>query len=126
MGSASLAEGETVSVARCCFAARSDRLPLACLLGLLLAVLALFVLPPLALAYVCSGDDAALCQAQDAPGKHLCLVAGLDLCHGLAPCDGAGRPAPVCSFAALPSGEPTPQGLAFTLALVGRPPPLGA
>jgi hypothetical protein len=116
-----------VSVSRCCFAARTDRLPLACLLGLLLAVLALFVLPPLALAYVCGGDDAALCQAQDPPGKHLCVVTCLYLGHGLAPCGGSvAILTPVWGFAPLPGGAPTPEGPTSTLALVDRPPPLSA
>jgi hypothetical protein len=115
-----------VSVARCCFAARSDRLPLACSLGVALAIFALLLVPAPALAFVCTGDDDAVCGAPDPPGDPLTVVALLDHCHGLAPCGGPVVLAPGFGFAALRSGEPTPQGLALSVALVDRPPPLGA
>ena len=98
------------TVAHRCFAARSDRLSLACLLGLLLAVVALFVLPPLPLANVCGSDDAALSQAQDPPGKHLSVVTCLDLRHVVAPCGDSGLPAPACGFAPLPGGPRKSKG----------------
>jgi hypothetical protein len=115
-----------VSVLRRCFAVRSGRLPLAGLLGVACGIFALLHVPAFALAFVCNGDDAVLCQAPDPPGDPLLVVAFHDLGHGLALIGGPVLLAPGCGFAALPNGEPTPQGLAFTLALVGRPPPLGA
>jgi hypothetical protein len=115
-----------VSVPRRWRDARSDRLPLACLLGLLLAALALLALPPLALAFVCGGDDAAVCQAPEPPGDPLTVVVFLGHSHRWAPCGGPVVLAPGRGFAVLPSGEPAPQGLAWTVVLVGRPPPLGA
>jgi hypothetical protein len=115
-----------VSVLRRCFAVRSGRLPLAGLLGVACAIFALLLVPAFALAFVCNGDDAALCRAPDPPGDPFSSATFLDLCHGLALCAGPVLLAPGRACAALPNGEPTPQGLAFTLALVGRPPPLGA
>jgi hypothetical protein len=115
-----------VSVLRRWCDARTDRLPLACLLGLLFATLALFLLPPLAVAFVCTADDGAVCEAADPPGKPLTVVVFLGHSRVWAPCGGPVALAPGRGLASLPSGEPTPQGLVWTVALVDRPPPPGA
>jgi hypothetical protein len=116
-----------VSVLCRCFTVRSGGLPLARLLFLLLAILALLLVPAFALATVCGSDgDGALCQAPDPPGDRHTVVAFLDHYQGCALCGGSVLLAPGRGFAALPGGAPAPQGLHFTVALVGRPPPLGA
>jgi hypothetical protein len=114
-----------VSVPRCRFAARSGRLPLPCLLGLALAIFAVLLLPPCAVAFLSGGDDGAVCQAPQPPGDPLTVVAFLTVSHGCL----LGGPVlltSACGRAMLPCGEPTPRGLAWTVALVGRPPPHGA
>jgi hypothetical protein len=115
-----------MSMPRWCCAVRLGRLSLAALLCLALVSGALLVLPTFALAYVCSDDDGGLCQASQPPGDPPALLALLDLAHGRLL---AGDPLllrPTLALAALPDGAPPPQGLAWTLALVGRPPPLRA
>lgn len=92
----------------------------------MLAIFALLLVPTFALAFAYSGDDDAVCLAPEPPGDSLTVVAFLDLCHGWSLGSGPVLRGPACGFAALPSGEPTPQGLAWTVALVGRPPPPNA
>jgi len=114
-----------VSLSRCRFAARSGRLPLVGLIGLLLAVVALLLLPTLALAFVSGDNNGCLCQSPQPPGDPLTVVALLDACHGWL----GGGPVLVtsgCRVEAVTSGAETPQGCASTAASVGRPPPLGA
>jgi len=116
-----------MSVLRRCFAVRFGKLRFAGLLCLLLVTCAvLVVLPGFAAALVCSGDDCGLCQAPDPLGDPLNVVTFLDLYHGCALGVDPFLLAPACGFAAPCSGGPTPQDLAWTVALVGRPPPLGA
>jgi hypothetical protein len=107
------------------FAASSGRLPLACLLGLLLAVVAVLLLPTLALAFVSSDEGGCLCQSPQPPGDSLTVVAFLGAGHGWL----VGGPVLVtsgCRPEAVTSGAETPQGCTPTAASVGRPPPPGA
>ena len=107
-------------------AVRSDRLALACSIGVVLAVFALLLVPALALAFTCGGDDAAVCAAPEPPGHAHAFIAPSDLGHGLALCGGPVLFTPTRGFTSLPSGELTPQGLGWTVTLVGRPPPFAA
>ena len=71
-----------MSLSRCRFAARSGRPPLACLLGLLLAAVAVLLVPALALAFVSGDSGGCLCQSPQPPGDSLTVVAFLDASHG--------------------------------------------
>jgi hypothetical protein len=115
-----------VSAARRRFAARSGQPTLVGLLGLVLATCAGLLLPGFALAFVPNDDDGCSFQAPQPPGDPLSVVAFLDLCHGWTLAGGSVLHTAAFGLAALPSGEPAPQGLAWTVALVGRPPPPGA
>ncbi len=114
-----------MSVLRGRFAARSGRLPLVGLLGLLLAGAALLLLPAFALAVLPGDNGGSLCQSPQPPGDPLPVVALLDTCHGWL---GGGPVLPTtdCSAEAVTGGALTPQGCAWTIASVGRPPPLSA
>ena len=114
-----------MSLSRCRFAARFGRLPLACLIGLLLAVVALLLLPTLALAFVSGDNNGCLCQSPQPPGDPLLVVALLEACHGWL----GGGPVLVtsgCDWQTVASGALVPQGCAWTIASVGRPPPPAA
>ncbi len=113
-------------VSRCRFAARSGGPPLAGLLGLLLAVVAVLLLPALALAFVSGDNGGCLCQSSQPPGDSLTVVALLDASYGWAL---GGRPVLVtvgCRSEAVTSGALVPQGCAWAIASVGRSPPLSA
>ena len=113
-------KGGTVSVPRCRFAARSGKLPL---VGLLLASAALLLLPAFALAFLPGDNGGCLCQSPQPPGDPLTVVALLDACHGWL----GGGPVLVttgCRSEAVTSGALIPQGCAWTIASVGRSPPL--
>jgi hypothetical protein len=112
-----------VSLSRCRSAASSGRLPLACLTGLLLAVVAVLLLPTLALALVASGEGGCLCQGSQPPGDYLGVVACLDVSHGWLSCGSALR-ASACGLGAVSTAALTPQGRPCTATSVGRPPPL--
>ncbi len=114
-----------MSLSRCRFAARSGRPPLACLLGLSLAVVALLLLPTLALAFISSDEGGCLCQSPQPSGGSLTVVALLDACHGWL---GGGPVLPTtgCRSEALAGRTLIPQGCSWTAASVGRPPPLSA
>ena len=107
------------------FAASSGRLPLACLLGLLIAVVAVLLLPTLALAFVSSDEGGCLCQSPQPPGDSLTVVALLDVFHDWL---GGGLVLLTtgCRAEALAGGALLPQGCAWPIASVGRPPPLSA
>ena len=112
-----------MSLSGCRFAARSGRLPLAGLLGLLLAATVVLLLPALALALLPGDQGGCLCQSPQPPGDSLTVVALLDACHGWL----GGGPAFVtagCRAEAVTSGALVPQGCAWSAASVGRPPPL--
>jgi hypothetical protein len=109
-----------VPVPRCCFAARSGRLPRA---GLLLATAVVLLLPAFALAFVSTGTDGCLCQSPQPPGDPFTVIVLLDACHSWL----AGGPVgvtPVCGSEAVTGGGLAPQSFACTAASVGRPPPL--
>lgn len=106
------------------FAASSGRLPLACLLGLLLAVVAVLLLPTLALAFVSSDEGGCLCQSPQPPGDSLTTIALLGDCQGwlhdpVFLTTGSGSKA-------VAGGALIPQCCAWPVASVGRPPPLSA
>jgi hypothetical protein len=110
-----------VSVPRRRFAARFGGPSLACSLGLLLATSVVLLLPAFAVALV-SDDGACLCQSPQPPGDSLTVVALLDAFHGWL----GGGPVLVtsgCRSEAVASGALIPQGCAWTVASVGRPPP---
>jgi hypothetical protein len=114
-----------VSLSRCRFAARFGRLPLAGLLGLLLATTAGLLLPAFALAFASADNNGCLCQSPQPPGDPLTVVALIDACHGWL----GGGPILLttgCRSEAVASGALVPQGCAWTVASVGRPPPLSA
>lgn len=114
-----------MSLSRCRFAARSGRLPLACLNGLLLAVVAVLLLPALALACISSDEGGCLCQSPQPPGDSLSVVALLDVCQGWL----GGGPMLLTADSrsqAVAGGTLIPQGCARTVASVGRPPPPAA
>ena len=115
-----------MSVPRRRFAARSDRLSLACPLGLLCATAAVLLVPACALVLLPAGNGACSCQAPQPPGDSLTVVAFLDACHGLLLGGGPVLLATGCRAEAVTSGAPTPQSFAWIVASVGRPPPLGA
>ena len=111
-----------MSVPRRRFAARSGRLPLAGLLGLLLAVAAVLVLPAFALAFLPGDNGACLCQSPQPPSDSLSVVAFLDVCQGWL----GGGPVLLstgCGMEAVTTHGLAPQSFACTVALVGRPPP---
>ena len=112
-----------MSLSGCRFAARSGRLPLAGLLGLLLAATVVLLLPALALALLPGDQGGCLCQSPQPPGDSLTVVALLDAFHGWL----GGGPALLSAgrhAEALTGGAPLPQGCAWPIASVGRPPPL--
>ena len=112
-----------MSVSGCRLAARSGRLPLAGLLGLLLAVAAVLLLPAFALAFVSGDSNGCLCQSPQPPGDSLTVVALLDACQGWL----GGGPVLLtsgCDTEAVAGGARLPQGCACPIASVGRPPPL--
>ena len=112
-----------MSVPRCRFAARSGRLSLAGLLGLVLAGVAVLLLPAFALAFVSGDSTGCLCQSPQPPGDSLTVVALLDAGQGWL----GGGPVLVttgCRSETVASGALVPQGCACTIASVGRPPPL--
>ena len=113
-----------MSVPRCRFAARSGGPPIPGLLGLLLAVAAVLVLPAFAVAFLPGDKNGCLCQSPQPPGDALTVVALLDACQGWL----GGGPVLVtsgCRVEAMAGGALTPQSCAWTVASVGRPPPLG-
>ena len=112
-----------MSLSRCRLAARPGRLPLVCLLGLSLAAAAILLWPAFALAFVAADQGGCLCQSPQPPGDSLTVVALLDACHGWL----GGGPALLSAgrhAEALTGGAPLPQGCAWPIASVGRPPPL--
>ena len=114
-----------MSVSRCRVAARFGRPPLAGLLGLVLVGTAALLLPAFALAFVSGDSTGCLCQSPQPPGDSLTVVALLDACHGWL----GGGPVLLtsgCSTEAVAGGALTPQGCTWTVASVGRPPPLSA
>ncbi len=112
-----------MSVPRCCFAARPGRPPLACPLGLLLAVAAVLLLPVLALAFVPSDNGGCLCQSPQPLGDSLTVVAFLDASHSWALAGGSLLPSTGCRSERATSSGLIPQSFARIVALVGRPPP---
>jgi TolB protein len=112
-----------VSLSRCRFAACFGRLPLAGLLGLLLAATAVLLLPAFALAFVSGDGNGCLCQSPQPPGDPQIVVALPDASHGWL---GGGLVLAVtgCRSQAVADGALVPQGWARTAASVGRPPPL--
>ena len=112
-----------MSLSGCRFAARPGRLPLVCLLGLSLAAAAILLWPAFALAFVAADQGGCLCQSPQPPGDSLTVVALLDACHGWL----GGGPAFVtagCRAETVAGGALVPQGCAWPIASVGRPPPL--
>ena len=114
-----------MSLSRCRFAARSGRPPLVGLLGLSLAAAAMLLLPAFALAFVSGDSTGCLCQSPQPPGDPLTVVASLDVCHDWL---GGGLVLLTtgCRAEALAGGALLPQGCAWPIASVGRPPPLSA
>ena len=112
-----------MSLSRCRFAARSGRLSLAGLLGLVLASAVVLLLPAFALAFVSGDSTGCLCQSPQPPGDPLTVVASLDVCHDWL---GGGLVLLTtgCRSETVASGALVPQGCACTIASVGRPPPL--
>ena len=108
------------------FAARSDRLSLACPLGLLCATAAVLLVPACALVLLPAGNGACSCQAPQQPGDSFTLLAFLDPCHGWLPGAGPVLLSTGCRSEAVSSGGLTPQSFAWIVVSVGRPPPLGA
>ena len=95
------------------------------LLGLLLTITAVLLLPTLALAFVSGDNNGCLCQSPQPPGDALTVVALLDACQGWL----GGGPVLLttgCGLEEVTTGALAPQGCTWTVALVGRPPPLGA
>ena len=115
-----------MSVPRRRFAAGSDRLSLACPLGLLLATCAVLLVPAFALVLLPGGNGACSCQSPQPPGEPCTLLAFLDPSHGLLLGGGAMPLRSGCRIEALRSGGPTPQSFAWIVTSVGRPPPLCA
>ena len=114
-----------MSLSRCRFAARSGRPPLVGLLGLSLAAAAMLLLPAFALAFVSGDNNGCLCQSPQPPGDSLAVLALLDAGHGWL----GGGPVLLitgCRAEALAGGALLPQGCAWPIASVGRPPPLSA
>jgi hypothetical protein len=100
-------------------------LPAVGLLGLLLTITAVLLLPTLALAFVSGDNNGCLCQSPQPPGDPLTVVALLEACHGWL----GGGPVLVtsgCDWQTVASGALVPQGCAWTIASVGRPPPPAA
>ena len=118
-----LASGGTVSVPRRCFAARSDRLPLACPLSLLLATCAVLLVPAFALVLLPGGSGGCLCQSPQPPGDPLTIVALLDTSHGLLVGGGPVLLSTSCGSEKVIGGRRPPQSFASIVASVGRPPP---
>ena len=114
-----------MSLSRCRFAARFGRLPLVGLLGLLLAATAVLLLPAFALAFVSGDGSSCLCQSPQPPGDLPPVVALLDACQGWL----GGGPVLLTAGSrseAVADGALVPQGCAWPVASVGRPPPLSA
>jgi len=114
-----------LSLSGCRFAARSGRLPLARLIGLLLAVVAVLLLPTLALVLISGDEGGCLCQSPQPSGDSHTVLASLDDCPGWL----GGGPAPLTTGSrsqATAGGALIPQGGAWTVASVSRPPPLSA
>jgi hypothetical protein len=104
------------------FAARSAKPTLVCGLGLLLGAVAILLLPAFALAFLPGDNGGCLCQSPQPPGDSLTVVALLDASHGWL----GGSPVLVTASGGsqeVTSGAETPQGCAWTVASVGRPPP---
>ena len=116
-----------MSVPRRRFAARFGGPSLVGSLGLVLATSVVLLLPAFALAFVSGdGDGACLCQSPQPPGDPLTVVALLDASHGWVL---GARPVFVtasCGSQEVTSRALIPRGCPWTVASVGRPPPLGA
>ena len=112
-----------MSVPRCRFASRAGGQSLVGSLGLLLAGAAVLLLPAFALPIVSSDDGGCLWQSPQPPGDPLTVVALLDAFHGWALGGGPVLVTSGRSSEAVASGAPIPQGCAWTVASVGRPPP---
>ena len=114
-----------MSVPRRRFAARFVGQSLVGSLGLLLSGADVLLLPTFALAIVSSNDGACLCQSPQPQSDPLAVVALLDASHGWAL---GGGPVPLttgCRSEAVASRALIPRGCPWTVASVGRPPPLG-
>ncbi|MGD0997602.1 MAG: hypothetical protein ABR941_04705 [Thermoleophilia bacterium] len=114
-----------MTVSRCRYAARFGGPPLVGSLGLLLAGAALLVLPALAVPFLPGDNGGCLCKSPQPPGDSLTVVALLDVSHGWALGGGLALVTSGCRVEAMAGGALTPQSCAWTVASVGRPPPLG-
>ena len=95
------------------------------LLGFLLVGVAVLLLPAFALAFVSGDNNGCLCQSPQPPGDPLTVVAFLDACQGWL----GGGPMLLtsgCRSETVAGGALVPQGCAWTVASVGRPPPPSA
>ena len=111
-----------MTASRCRYAARCGGPPLIGSLGLLLAGVAVLLVPAFALALLPGDNGGCLCQSPQPPGDPLPVVALFDASHGWLAAGTVlvttGR-----SPEAVTAGALTPRVRAWTVACVDRPPP---